>query len=175
MREGSKALDLEVRTDSPFLDQTWAVPERLNLNGIGRQRETVALMTELIPDNYCLLDRVYWTTVCPSTWLDTDCPKILREWARGYRRFENDCHKFEIDLSRGPLISFATSISFVLFRVEAFSWNFTSVIFKVFVQKNDHGQNSLKTNQHKKDTQIYRTLKLKRNRAFRIRDNWHES
>ena len=43
--------------------------------------------------------------------------------------------------------------------------------FKVFVRKNDRSQSCPKINQHKKDTEIYRTLKLKCNRAFRIQDN----
>ena len=41
----------------------------------------------------------------------------------------------------------------------------------LIVQKNDRGQKCLKINQHKKDTEIYQNVKLKWNRAFRIRDN----
>ena len=42
---------------------------------------------------------------------------------------------------------------------------------KVFVQKIDRGQMCLKINQHVKDTEIYRTVKLKWNGSLRIRDN----
>ena len=40
----------------------------------------------------------------------------------------------------------------------------------VFVQKIDRGQNCLKINQHVKDTEIYRTVKLKWNGSLKIRD-----
>ena len=43
--------------------------------------------------------------------------------------------------------------------------------FKVFVEKIDRGQNGLKINQHVKDTEIYRNVKLKWTGPSRIRDN----
>ena len=39
--------------------------------------------------------------------------------------------------------------------------------FKVFVQKIDRDQNCLKINQHVKDTEIYRTVKIKWNGSLR--------